>query len=352
MSFEQPTEFQGSEGDIPDAIIDLLKADICPGTGGGDVAPSMVPPDAPVGADIAHLEAVGVLERWQFGGHCPRGGLGACGGGAHVERLMRPCMVELVTAVVALPLVRAKVGTGWSGGFGFERPMHPLVAAVLVRSTGCDELRYEAQAHPPRGQLGEPGQGVGGKGHAVVGADALRQAACFEHAREHRFGLLYAGGGEGLAREQKAAVAIADGQWLAVAAVTGLEVSFEVGTPHLVGGTNMAEGFARMPDNSAPALLGHQTVAAEDVTDGRACRPRPAGMAWAEDRHQLLGSPGRMSLSGFKDRRHHIVRRVAGRRAGPTGSLFEALWAMGEMAVNPFVPGLAADAVKFAELGH
>jgi hypothetical protein len=107
VAFEQPTEFQRSAVDMPDARIDCLEADVFPGTGGGDVDPLMVPPDATVGADIAHLEAVGVLERWQFGGHCPRGGLVAGSGGAPVERLMRPCMVELVTAVVELPLLRA-----------------------------------------------------------------------------------------------------------------------------------------------------------------------------------------------------------------------------------------------------
>jgi hypothetical protein len=42
-----------------------------------------------------------------------------------------------------------------------------------------------------------------------------------------------------------------------------------------------------------------------------------------------------MPLSRFQDRRHHIVRRVAGRGTGPTGSLFEALWAAGEIAVDP-----------------
>src|SRR5262245_18509382 len=101
----------------------------------------MVPPDATVSADIAHLEAVRVLERGQFGGHLPGGGLVAGSGGAQVEHLMRPRMVELATEVAELPRWGAGVGAGWSSGFGFQGAMHPLMAAVLVRFTEFDELR-------------------------------------------------------------------------------------------------------------------------------------------------------------------------------------------------------------------
>jgi hypothetical protein len=107
-----------------------------------------------------------------------------------------------------------------------------------------------------------------------------------------------------------------------------------------------------MPDGAALALLRHQALAAEDVADGRACRPGSVGMACAEDRHQLLGTPRRMSAPGFEDRCYYMVRRVAWRRAGATRSLFEALRTVGEIAVDPLVPGLAADAVELAELGH
>ena len=74
VSFEQPAEFEWAEGDIPDAIIDFLETDIFPGAGGGDVDPLTVPPDAPIGTDVAHLEAVGILERWRFVGHGAWGG--------------------------------------------------------------------------------------------------------------------------------------------------------------------------------------------------------------------------------------------------------------------------------------
>jgi hypothetical protein len=86
----------------------------------------------------------------------------------------------------------------------------------------------------------------------------------------------------------------------------------EIRAPDLVGGTHGTPGYARMPDGAALAPLGHQMVAAEDVTDGRQGRPWSAGRACAEDRHQLLRALGWMPTLGVEDRRHHMVRRVAG----------------------------------------
>jgi hypothetical protein len=77
----------------------------------------MVPPDATVGADLAHLEAVGILARWPLVGHGTWGGFIAGGGGAHVERLMRPRLVELVAAVGELLLLDATVGLQEGGWF-------------------------------------------------------------------------------------------------------------------------------------------------------------------------------------------------------------------------------------------
>ena len=108
---------------------------------------------------------------------------------------------------------------------------------------------------PTMQATGTAGPGcVGSKRHAVVGADALRQANCFEHAREHWFGLRSARQWQGLAVEEKTAVALGDSQRIAVAAVTSFEVAFEVGAPHIVGSTHVTAGLARMPNRSSPCV--------------------------------------------------------------------------------------------------
>jgi hypothetical protein len=154
--------------------------------------------------------------------------------------------------------------------------------------------------------------------------------------------------GAGWAAEEPAAVAIGDGQRLAVMAVPRREVACAGSASHCMGGTKVAVELARRPQSAALALLGPEAVALEEGTAGRACRPGPAGMAYTEDRHQLLGPPGWLPWSRFQDRRHPMVRRVAGRGAGPTGARCEALRAVGEIAVDPVAPSLAADVVTLA----
>src|SRR5919108_2943574 len=102
-AMSQLPEFEGSEGDIPDAIVDVLEAGIFADAGDGDVDPLTVPTDAAIGADGAYLEAVGVRKRWPLVGHLPGGGFIACGGGGPVERLGRALRVKLFTAVGELP---------------------------------------------------------------------------------------------------------------------------------------------------------------------------------------------------------------------------------------------------------
>src|SRR5919109_2460040 len=117
----------------------------------------MVPTDAPVSTNVAHLKAVGVLERWQLVGHLPWGGFIAGGRGVHVECLVRTLMIELFTKVVALSLLGAKLGPRRSGGVGVQRALPALMTAMLLRLARCNGLRQDAQAHPPRRQLGQPG---------------------------------------------------------------------------------------------------------------------------------------------------------------------------------------------------
>jgi hypothetical protein len=215
----------------------------------------MVPTDAPVSTDVAHLEAVGVRERWQLVGPLPWGRCIAGGGGVHVECLVRTRMIARFTDVVELSRLGAKRCPRRSGGVGLQRALQALMTAMLWRCARFNELRQDAQAHPPRRPWGQPGKGVGGERHPVVGADALRQAECFEHTREDRRGLLHTGGGEGFAPEQEAAVASSDGQRIALAAVPGLEVPFAVGAPSLVGCSHGAGGFARMPSMRGPSPM-------------------------------------------------------------------------------------------------
>ena len=71
-SCEQPAECERSEGDMPDAIVDVLEADIFANADACNVDPLRVPPDATVGADVPHLEAVRISQGRPCDGDLPR----------------------------------------------------------------------------------------------------------------------------------------------------------------------------------------------------------------------------------------------------------------------------------------
>jgi len=312
--FEQASELERAEIDVPDAIIDFLEADVFPGTGNGDVDPLGVPPNPPVRAHVSGLEPVGVFQWGQPVGHCPRGRCIDRRGGLQIQGFVRALGVELLPEVIELTLLRTTGRRRGASGFGLEGPVQPLMPTVLVGLPRFDEFGEDPEAHPPRGELRESGQRVGGEMHAVVGADPLRLAELFEQAGEHRFGLPDSRREQGLAAEQIAAVPIRDRQGVAVAAVAGFEVPLEVGRPDIIGRGDESRRFTGVPDPAAVALLGDQPVSAEELADGGASGPGPGGMALAEDGQQFLGAPGGMTLPGLKNGGNGVVRGLM--RAG------------------------------------
>jgi len=172
--FEEASEFEWPEIDVPDAIIDLFEADILPHTGNGDVDPLGVPTNPPVRADVPGLEPVGVFQWGQPVGHCPRGRGIDRRGGLQIQGFVRALGVELLPEVIELTLLRTTVRRRGASGFGFEGPMHAFMPTVLLGLPRFDELGEDPEAHPPRGELRESRKRVGGEGHAVVGADPLR----------------------------------------------------------------------------------------------------------------------------------------------------------------------------------
>jgi hypothetical protein len=69
VAFERPAKWERAEGDMPDASVDVLEADIFAKASMGDVDPLRVPPHSPMGPDVAPLETVGVFKRGQSVGY-------------------------------------------------------------------------------------------------------------------------------------------------------------------------------------------------------------------------------------------------------------------------------------------
>src|SRR5271165_4445111 len=124
------------------------------------------------------------------------------GGALHVERLVRPFLVEFLYEIVEAGLLLKAVQAWRAGRLHLQGEVHALVAAVLLRMTWFNTFDRDAEPEPPDGEFGEVEQGIRageGEGNAVVGADGLRQAAVAKEPLESRDGEVLAGRLQGLA---------------------------------------------------------------------------------------------------------------------------------------------------------
>jgi transposase len=155
--------------DIPHPVVDLLQPHVLADAHGGDVDPGvLLPADAAVGAHVAHLEPIGILERRELRRHLPWRELVTGGRRVHVQRLVRPLLVELLPEVVELALLRPATARWRARRLGLERAVHALVTPVLLRLARLDELGQHPKAHPPGRELRQARQGVGREGHSVL----------------------------------------------------------------------------------------------------------------------------------------------------------------------------------------
>ena len=133
-----------------------------------------LPAKMAVAFDGAHQHGVGIFHLGDTRRIRSRGRrVDACRG-LHRERLVRPDMVVLATKPIQFALLAAPV-LGRTEIL-LEGAVHAFVASVLLRMTGLDALRHDAQLDPTYRQTRQPAHGRRGKRRSVVGADSLRQA--------------------------------------------------------------------------------------------------------------------------------------------------------------------------------
>jgi hypothetical protein len=101
---------------------------------------------------------------------------------------VRTDVVVLSPERIERTLLSGEGGAGPPGGAALEMAMHVLVFSVLAGARGFDELRGDAEADEPDGELGESAKSVGSERGAVIGADPLGEAELTEEALEHLSG--------------------------------------------------------------------------------------------------------------------------------------------------------------------
>ncbi len=250
MPLEQAPQLERPEVDIPDPVVDLLQTDVLTDADGGHVDPAAVPPNATVGADVADFEAIGILQRGQRRWHLADGGGVARRWRRLVERLVRALVVELRAKGVEAPLLGGETARRGPRRLRLQGAVHAFMPPVLIGAPRLDELRQDAQAHPPRRELREARQSRGGKRHAVVRADPGGQPILVKQAGEDGLRHVDGGGAQGLAAQEVATEAVGHSQRIAVAAVAGPELPFVVGPQTSLGARICVVGLPGCPHSS------------------------------------------------------------------------------------------------------
>src|SRR5690606_33513746 len=154
------------------------------------------------------------------------------------------------------------------------------------------------------------------------------------------------------AAEKIAAGVVGYGEWVAVSAVAGPEFAFVVGAPEVIGRGDDRRGRAWMGGLATTAFVLDESVALQDIADGRALRPRPTRMPLVQDVEQLFGAPARMMPAGLEDRLDDMLRRAVRRVLWPSRALQQAGGPVDHVSIDPLIGRLPANVVVLAELGN
>jgi hypothetical protein len=85
-------------------------------------------------------------------------------------------LIEQREEIVKPGLLLERIRGGGLGGFAFQREMHPLVAAVLLRVAGPDAFELDAEPQPPDGELAQAVQRVSAREREpAIGANGSGQ---------------------------------------------------------------------------------------------------------------------------------------------------------------------------------
>ncbi len=171
-----------------------------------------------------------------------------------------------------------------------------------------------------------------------------------EESLKYGFGTGGLGGKQGLAVEEEPAEAVGNGEGVTIKSIAGFELPFEVGAPEIVGCEDGAGGLSGMTDMATVARFRYHAVTLHDVTDGGAARQIPSRVALMDDREELLSAPGGMAAAGFEERLYDLGCGFIRRLPGSSRAFLETRGPKPQIAVDPFIGGLAGDVVELAEL--
>jgi hypothetical protein len=226
------------------------------------------------------------------------------------------------------------------------------MAAVLLWLAWLDELRKNPQANPPGGKGGKTGEGMGGEGDAIVGADPVGKTVFLEQSGEDGFCAGNSGGMKSLAADDVTAEVIGDREGKTIDTVAGFELALEIRTPKIVGGENDRGRFARVANFPTSSGQPDQAIALIDITDGGTAREIPIGMLIVDDPKYFLATPGGVLTAYLEEHSDNFGMGLIWRDKGSSRKILKGFGSFIRIAFYPFVTGLARNIISFTELGR
>ena len=148
-----------------------------------------------------------------------------------VQALMRALVIEHVAKVIESALLCAKGCRRRFCRVLLQCAMHPLMAAVLLRSACLNALMHDPELHPAERKLRKSHEPRARERRAVVGPDSSWHSVLSHSCFTDRSNLTKVYARDYLATNQITAMRVGDGERIASLAVTRHEVAFEIHTP-------------------------------------------------------------------------------------------------------------------------
>jgi hypothetical protein len=148
----------------------------------------------------------------------------------------------------------------------FQRPMHALMSAILIRPAGFNALGTDAQPNLPGRQPTQPTHRQRGKGGAVVGPYSFRQSVLPKDPFEPRPNLSPPRSLQSSALQEITAEVVRHRQRVTAPAIAQHEIAFEVRAPEGISAVAVEQRLAVRRHPPTAATRTHQTRPLQNLT--------------------------------------------------------------------------------------
>ena len=349
MIIEQSNR-QRTKSDGPEPVVLWRQSDRLALQGLADIDGVPLPSDLAVAAHLPHCDPDLVLRGGYPTRVRPKRGTIPAGWRLLSQRLMWPILVVSMSKGVKGSLLPPGRRPRWTGGLRLQRPVQPFQASVLLRVTGFDTLRYDAQLDPPYRQRRQATQANAGEGRSVVRPDGRWKSVLPEGTLHDPTHMRASGARQPIADQQVPRGGVLQCEWVDPNPVPSAEPTLEVDGPDVVGALRSCKRLTPRRSTLPPFPTTYKPCTVEDVPCGAGRRPTTLWLHGSQPRHQLLRPPRWTLPPGRNKPLSHWTWRRIGMTTRSSTTVTQFLPAKGLEPVDPLVARLATDAELPAQL--